>query len=289
LKDASFLDDASTIPMFGERKVLYVKDAAALEKSWSRIKEYLEQYLEQPSAETILIFDLESWEGRSKLKALLTKKSVVVEFNPLSEKEIPSWVTSHLRTLQFEIERDGIDTLTERLGSDLQRISAELEKLMLLKHAEKKITAGDVESTVGYSNVASIWAWTDAILDQDAPLAIQLMQNLLENEAPLYRIAILAKQYEKMIIAKEMVQQRVPQATIAQKIHKPAYYLQAYLNQLGRYTMSDLVKAFQILSFADRALKSSQAGEATIMDLVVTQLCNLKAPVKAVFDVPLAG
>jgi DNA polymerase III delta subunit len=39
LKDVSFLEDANTLPMFSELKILYVKNAIALEKSWNRMKD----------------------------------------------------------------------------------------------------------------------------------------------------------------------------------------------------------------------------------------------------------
>jgi DNA polymerase III subunit delta len=288
LKDATFLDDASTMPMFGESKVLYLKDAAVLEKSLTRIKEYLEKYLDQPSANTILIFDVDAWEGRAKLKNILAKKTTVVEFHPLSEKEIPSWITTHLRTLNFQIDSAAVQELTERLGSDLTKISGELEKLMLLCQTEKRITLQDVEATVGSTPTATVWQWTEALLDQNAQRAIETLKDLLERgEEPVYLIGLLAKQYEKMILTKEMVQQKIPNATIAQKINKPVYYLQNYLNQIARFTMNDLVKAVNVLSFADRSLKTSQASEQNILQLLTIQLCNLKAPAKPVFDVPL--
>lgn len=288
LKDTAFLDEAGTMPMFGEWKVIHVKDAAVLEKSLGRIKEYLEQYLEQPCPATILIFDLSSWEGRSKLKAILSKKTTVVEFGPLSEREIPSWISSHLRTLEFQIDPMAVQAITERLGTDLQRISGELEKLMLLRGPEKRITLEDVEQTVGYSPLATVWQWSEAILNRDASLAVQLLEELLEKgEEPIYCVALLAKQFEKMILTKEMVQQKVPHPTIAQKINKPVYYLQKYLDQLAQFTMTDLMKALQVLSFADRALKTGQQ-ENIVLQLMVAELCHLKTSAVPVFDVPLA-
>jgi DNA polymerase-3 subunit delta len=288
LKDSAFLDDASTLPMFADWKVLYLKDAAALEKSMARVKDYLEKYLDQPSASTILIFDVDAWEGRSKLKNILTKKTTLVEFNPLSEKEIPSWVNTHLRALNFQMDSSAIQALTDRLGSDLTKISGELEKLMLLRHKEKRITLEDVETTVGSAPTATVWQWTEALLDQDALKAIDTLNDLIERgEEPVYLIGLLSKQYEKMILAKEMVEQKVPNASIAQKINKPIYYLQNYLNQIARFNMKDLVKAMQVLSFADRSLKTSQASEQNILQLVTLQLCDLKAPAKPVFDVPI--
>ncbi len=284
LKDTAFLDDAGTMPMFGEWKVIHLKDASVLEKSLGRIKEYLEQYLEHPSPATILIFDLSSWEGRSKLKAILSKKTVV-EFNPLSEKEIPSWISGHLKTLQFQIDPAAVQALAERLGTDLQRISGELEKLMLLRVSEKRIRLEDVEQTVGYSPLATVWQWSEAILDRDAALAIQFLEEL--KEEPIVCVALLAKQFEKMILTKEMVQQKVPHPTIAQKINKPVYYLQKYLNQLAQFTMADLMKALQVLSFADRALKTGQQ-ENIVLQLMVAELCHLKTNAIPVFDVPLA-
>ncbi len=288
LKDTAFLDDAGTMPMFGEWKVIHMKDASVLEKSFGRFKEYLQQYLDHPSPATILIFDLDGWEGRSKLKAILSKKTVVVEFNPISEKEIPSWISSHMKTLQYQIDPAAVQALADRLGTDLQRISGELEKLMLLREPEKRIALEDVEETVGYSPLATIWQWSEAILDRDAALAVQLLEELIEKgEEPVYCVALLAKQFEKMILTKEMVQQKVPHPTIAQKINKPVYFLQKYLNQLAQFTMADLMKALQVLSFADRALKTGQPGNI-VLQLMVAELCHLKTAAVPVFDVPLA-
>lgn len=289
IKDTAFLDEASTMPMFGDWKILYIKNASVLEKSLTRIKDYLEQYLDQPCNGTLLIFDFDKWEGSSKLKAILTKKTTVVEFQSLSEKEIPSWVTAHLRGMNFQIESVAVQALTERLGTDLQKLSSELEKLMLFRQSEKKISLQDVENTVLFVPTAIIWNWTEAVMDQDAQKSVQLLQDLLEQEQPpIYLIATLAKQYEKMIVAKEMVLQKVPQATIAQKINKPVYFMNKYLTQLSRFRMADLIKAVEVLSFADRALKSGIAKEErTIMEMTTLQLCNLKEPSPPVFDVPL--
>jgi DNA polymerase-3 subunit delta len=288
LKDSTFLEDASTLPMFSDWKIVHIKGAAALDKSLTKMKDYLERYLESPSPNTLLIFDVDQWEGRSKLKAILEKKTTVVEFNPLSEKELPSWINSHLRTLNFQIDSGAIQSLIERTGNDLQRIAAELEKLMLLRNAEKKIKEEDVATMVGHSPTATVWQWTEAILDQNAEPAIQYLNDLLENgEEPIKCVAILGKQYEKMILTKEMVQQKVPEATISKKIGKPVYYLRGYLNQLSRYTMQDLIKAVSILSTADKALKTSQAKDETVLQLMTIQLCNLKLPPQPIFDVPL--
>ncbi|MCI0612342.1 hypothetical protein L0244_05075, partial [bacterium] len=45
LKDNSFLEDASTLPMFSDWKVVHIKGASALDKSFGKIKDYLEHYL----------------------------------------------------------------------------------------------------------------------------------------------------------------------------------------------------------------------------------------------------
>jgi DNA polymerase-3 subunit delta len=288
IRDTSFLEDASTLPMFSEQKVILIKKAAALEKSVMKFREYLQRYLDKPSPDTLLIFDVDEWESRSKLRPILTQKSQVVEFNPLSEKELPSWIHSHLRTLHFQIDPEAVQALVERTGPVLQKIASDLEKLMLLRQSEKVIHVEDVENMVGHTPQATVWQWTEAILDQNAELAVKLLDDLLEREEePVYCVVLLGKQYEKMIHTKEMVQQRVPNATISQKINKPAYYLQKYLNQLNRFTMQDLVKATTILAAADRALKTGQAADHVVLQLMTIQLCSLKVQAEPIFDVPL--
>ena len=288
IKDAAFLEEASTLPMFSELKVLYVKNAAALDKNLGKFKEYLERYLQQPSPETVLIFDLDKWEGRSKLKAVLASRCTVVEFNSLSERELPPWITGHLKTLNFLIDSRAIQAMLDRTGVDLQKIASELDKLMLLKQSDRRITVEDVEKSVGHSPIGTVWEWTDAIVESKVEKAVDLLNNLLLlGEEPIKIVGMLAKQYEKMILTKEMVLQKVPEATISQKIGKPAYYLRPYLNQISRFSMEDLVRAIEILGATDRALKSSLAAEQTVLHFMTLQLCRLKTVTKPVFDVPL--
>jgi DNA polymerase-3 subunit delta len=190
--------------------------------------------------------------------------------------------------LNFQIDSSATQALVERTGTDLQRIASALEKLMLLKHSERRIVLEDIEKMVGHSPTAKIWDWTDAIMNQDGGKAISTLNDLIElGEEPVKCVFTIAKQYEKMILAKEMVLQRVPEETIAKKIGKPAYYLRPYLNQLAQFSMHDLVKGISILSAADKALKTSQSTEESVLQLMTIQLCSLKEPAKPIFDVPL--
>src|SRR6478752_10257991 len=77
-----------TPPMMAERRVVVVRDVAALRKD---ARASLDRYLEQPAPDVMLILVAPAAE-KAKVDKALEKRATTVEFAPLSGDRVPRWI-----------------------------------------------------------------------------------------------------------------------------------------------------------------------------------------------------
>ena len=87
------INDALSIPFFGEKRLVLIKNAYFLSGSHSKNKikhniEELEQYLDNPSIETVLIIlaPYDKLDVRKKIVKKLKSKSSMITLNDFSER-----------------------------------------------------------------------------------------------------------------------------------------------------------------------------------------------------------
>lgn len=152
-------------PMGAQRQVVMVKEAQNL----SGIDK-LELYLKKPQPTTVLIFCHKNGklDGRSKLHSLLSKVGVVFESEQLREAQLRPFINDYLRRKQLTIEEEATEMMIEYIGTDLNRMAGELDKLAIaMPQGEKNITAALVASNTGISKEYNIFEFQDALCRKD--------------------------------------------------------------------------------------------------------------------------
>lgn len=163
---------AMGFPMGAERLVVLVKEAQALKNL-----EQLEPYLKQPQASTTLIFCHKngSIDRRKAIVKHLEKSGVLFESARLRDYQLPAWITSYLRRKQLAIEPPAAEMMAEYVGSDLNRMAGELDKLVLALTAEQQIIDTTlVSSHIGVSKEYNIFELTDALGKKDVQKVNQI-------------------------------------------------------------------------------------------------------------------
>ncbi len=159
------INAAKGYPMGAARQVVVVREAQSL----SHI-ERLEFYLGQPQPSTVLIICYKngSLDRRKKLASLIEKQGVLFESKKLRDNQLPTFVRDYLKRKQLAIEPAAAEMMAEYVGSDLNRMAGELEKLVIaLPKGEKTITADLVERNIGISKEFNIFELQDALAQKD--------------------------------------------------------------------------------------------------------------------------
>src|ERR1051326_3912916 len=121
------LAHARQMPMISPRRVVVVTDFEAVNDE--RQLEGLKDYLRVPVETTVLVFVSAGMDNRRNIATMLRKTCEVVSFAPLDEREAaPRWAADYVSRAGCFIEPAAAAYLIGMVGTDLRRLTSELDK-----------------------------------------------------------------------------------------------------------------------------------------------------------------
>ena len=181
-RDSSIEDivaSAKRYPMMSERQVLIVKEAQDLSRSIEKLISYAEN--PQPTTVLVLNYKYKKLDKRKKLYKVIAKSGLIFESKKLYENQVSDWIRRVLSGKNYKIEPKAAQMLTEFLGSDLSKISNELDKLMLILPLNSIISPTHVEDNIGVSKDYNNFELRKAIGEKDIIKANRIITYFAEN------------------------------------------------------------------------------------------------------------
>src|SRR5574343_5624 len=170
---------AKRYPMMADRQVVIVKE----EQELSRNIDKLEAYAENQQPTTILVFAYKdkTLDKRKKITKLLDKVGVVYESKKLYENQVGDWIKRVLSGQGYSIEPKAAAILVEFLGTDLSKISNELDKLKIILPKGHTFTPKDIEENIGFSKDYNNFELRKAIGEKNQVKAYQIIDYFAQN------------------------------------------------------------------------------------------------------------
>lgn len=172
----------NTLPMLASRRVVVIRDVEAWKKKATQ-REVLARYLENPSADTVLLL-VEGAPNEEKLRdyapdAQIVARAYAVDFTPLEPARVARWIGFHAKRLGVSFGSGAAEHLATSAGYQLGMLRAELEKLSSLAD-EGPISRERVGELVGVHHGETLEDWVEATLDDDGPRALMLCRRVLD-------------------------------------------------------------------------------------------------------------
>lgn len=264
------LDTARTLPVFAARRLVLVREAQAI--AAGELETFL-SYLSDPAPETVLVFVADKVDRRKKFFQEFKKKGALVEFKRLYDNQIPGFVKSRARELGRSFTEDALALFCRRVGTNLQEIDAELNKLATYVGEQDLIDVADVRQIVSDTRVDSVFELTNALGKRDAALAVQLLGRLLEDgTAPLVILAMMVRHFRQMWKAHELLARGTERKDLARLVGINPYFLDGLIGQARRFSGTQYRQAFEQFLEVDLALKSSGAHANALLERLVWRL-----------------
>lgn len=165
---------ARQYPMMADRRVVLVREFQSLQD-----KETLTAYVKSPNPSTILILCHKhgKLDGRRALGGEIKKQGVVFESKRLYDRELPGFVTAYMQRKGKAIEGAAVQMLCDHVGSDLSRLAAEMDKLLMaLPEGETRVGASLVEELTGVSKDFNNYELQSALALRDVYKANQIVK-----------------------------------------------------------------------------------------------------------------
>lgn len=171
--------NAKRYPMMAEYQVVIVKEAQEL----SRNIDKLEAYAENPQPTTVLVFcyKYKTLDKRKKVTKNIEKNGVLFESKKLYENQVGNWITQALIASGYKIEPKASAMLVEFLGTDLSKISNELDKLKIILPQGTLITAEHIEKNIGISKDYNVFEFRSALGEKNILKANRIAQYFAQN------------------------------------------------------------------------------------------------------------
>ena len=263
-----------TVAMFGTCRVVLIEDA---DEFVTKYRKNLEAYLEKPAKKGLLVLEVKSWPGNTKLAKRLPDVGLDLDCAPLKAADLPRWLVEHTQhEYGRTLNRDAAATLTQLAGTDLAQLDQELAKLAAYVGDNTSIDVAAVEKLVGGWKAETTWGMLDAVRDGNLSVALHLLEKLIQSgEHPLKLLGGIHFTFRPLAKATELTRQgqilgeALVEAGVKPFNQAPAA---AYLKRIGR------PRAEKILAWllqADRDLKgSSHLPERIVMERLLWQLAG---------------
>lgn len=203
-KDTNWVDVLNAcrrFPMFTERQVVILKDAAQMKDLGE-----LGSYIEQPSPTTIFLIEhrFKKVDGRSKLPKMIDKTGVHFTANKLRDADIPHWIQTYGDEHGLHIGVREADTLAASLGNDLQKIANEIEKVRInMQPGEAELTPQLIQKYIGISKEYNVFGFPEALTGGNKEHLYKMLSYFIANpkSAPVaLLVGVLYNHFERMYV-----------------------------------------------------------------------------------------
>ncbi|MCF6214351.1 MAG: DNA polymerase III subunit delta [Flavobacteriaceae bacterium] len=259
----SIISKAKRFPMMADYQVIIVREAQLLSRSIENLGAYIENM--QPTTILVMCYKYKTLDKRKKLAKLIAKKGVLFESKKLYDNQVPDWIRRVLAGKQYKIEDKASLMLTEFLGTNLSKISNELDKLMAILPAGTSITAADIEQNIGISKDYNIFELRDAIGLKDVLKANKIINHFAQNPKsnPLVVTISLLFSYFTQLLQYHALPNK-SRENVAKALKINPFFVSKYSTAGRNYPMR---KVSQIIGYLhDADVKSKGVGAQALPD-----------------------
>ena len=263
---------AEQLPMMSDTRVVRIRDFARLREGDEDI---LIRYLNNPAPTTTMIFIADELDKRKKSSKVLLDTCTVVEFAPLKDVEAKSWTKSRLKELKVSADDQVVSELIRLVGTDVQTLFNELEKLASAAASTgNRITLDLVDELIGRSRELSNFELADHLLAGNRKKALETLHRLLEDGAePVMLVGLIAGNYHRLALGKHLLTSG-GREEVFRNISLPPFKRESYLSTLQRSSAAKIARGIQLTAAADLAIKTSQATPRLQLELLVCELAG---------------
>jgi DNA polymerase-3 subunit delta len=211
------LDELSTVSLFGpDRRLVVVSEADNFVRQY---RPELEHYVAQPKSTSVLVLDVASWPGTTRLYQAVARQGLAIECRlpersvgkrkALDETRLAGWLSQWaLDRHQVKLEARQAHQLLDWVGTDLGQLDQELAKLALFVGREGEITSETIRDVAGSWRTRTTWEMLGAAADGNAAEALYQLDRLLRaGEHPIAILGPASWWFRRFAAATRIVEQ----------------------------------------------------------------------------------
>ncbi|TDO24882.1 DNA polymerase III subunit delta [Pedobacter duraquae] len=196
---ATILNAAKRYPMMSDYQLIVIKEAQDLKwgketEGSSKEAEFVQSYFENPLPSTILVlgFKYANFDKRKRIFKSISKSGIVFQSDPVRDYKLAQWIEDLVAEKGYKIAPQAAALMAEYLGSDLSKISNEVEKLLLNITKEITIDIDLVQKNIGISKEYNVFELQKALATKNVLKCNQIINYFADNPKSNPMVMVMA-------------------------------------------------------------------------------------------------
>ena len=260
------IDLAETLPFFAERRLIVLEDTGFFKNASAEFADYIK---DMPETTSIIFVETEV-DKRGKLYKAVQAKGRAVELGRQDENTLIRWVASNVKQEQKQISENTVRYFLAKVGTDMENIQRELEKLFCYTLDKDCIATEDVEEICTTQITNQIFDMVNAVADKKQRKALEFYNDLLAlKEPPMRILALLTRQFKLLLEVKTMDKLGYGRKEIAEKAGINPFVVGKYQAQAKAFSEKELRQIMEDSVETDEAIKTGRLADTLGVELFI--------------------
>ena len=269
LDDVSFsqiLEDARTLPMFHEKKLIVVKGYDGLGKD---DLDLLNKYSASPASFSVLVL-LSQGSRKGRVKSPKSIRLVDLDSGSNVDREIKRLAEK----LGMVLAPGAIGFIKTMLGEDMNLIRNELEKISLYREGGKAIGEKDLREVMEKQSTENVFSLSTALSNRDLKGSLRILRELERNrEDPLSILYMIAWRFRQIFKVSQYLKEGKSDEGIANAIKTSRGAIFYLKKSVRNFRENDIGRILSLIEETDYGIKNSSGNNYILLEKLLLGIC----------------
>jgi DNA polymerase-3 subunit delta len=285
------LDVARTVPFFfSPWRLLVVEAGPADSEEMTRAEEKsLRDYFASPAPKTVLIVVFPGKIRKTKplfrvFSSFPSSTVLVRELKSLKGEKLVDWIDKKVAAMGKRVSSEALERLCQIVGSDLERLDGELEKLVTYIGDRRMIELADVNEVSDWVKTFLDWELTASLESRDLEKSLLIISKRFEEgDRPEHVLSNLVQFFRDVLTAKSWLRGRVDRREIFKTLRPQITErmgkffwdrYRAFFGLVDRVPMKTIRHLVAELEQTDWLIKTTEAVPQALLESLLYEYCR---------------
>ena len=260
------IDAADTMPFFAERKLIIIEGCGWFKGAQDELTDYLDRLPQT----TTLLFVEDEVDRRGRLYKKVAALGRAVDMAHPKEDELVRWGAGMLGMAGRRITASDMRMIVEYTGDDMERLKGELDKLIAYTQGRDAVTRRDIQAITTVTETNRIFDMVRAISARQTGTAMKLYKDLLAlKEPPMRIIFLISRQFDQMLLVKDMVSEGAAKDAVAAALKIPAGVADRMMKQVRNTPRALLMSYVKRCVDMEQRVKTGELPDGIAAELLI--------------------
>lgn len=260
------IDLAETLPFFSERRLIVMEDTGFFKNATPELADYIKEMPETTS----MVFVESEIDKRGKLYKAVQSKGRAVELGRQDEASLIRWIAGNIKREGKKVSESTIRYFLAKVGTDMENIQKELEKVFCYTLEQDAITSEDVEEICTTQITNQIFDMINAVAEKKQKKALDHYYDLLALKEPPMRILfLLARQFKLLMEVKALDKGGYARKEIAAKTGLHPFVVGKYQEQAKSFKTRELREIIKYSVDIEESVKTGKLNDMLGVELFI--------------------